>query len=105
MLFQATAAHFGEVLAESQERAVLLDFYAPWCAPCRTLAPELDAYSDANEARVSAYCVNIDTDAELAQRYGITAVPTVVVLQNGEVRARFEREISMERIAQVIQDI
>lgn len=94
MLFHTTAEHFEEVLAESFDKTVILDFYAPWCAPCRALAPELDEFSDRFEEAVSAYSVNIDKDTELAQRYGVTILPTVLALKNGEVRARFEKDVS-----------
>ncbi len=102
MLFQTTAAHIEEVLAESAEKTVLLDFYAPWCAPCRALAPLLDAFSDAREETLSAYCINIDTDAALAERFAVTAVPTVIVLRNGERTARLEGEITQELLEKEI---
>lgn len=102
MLFQTTAAHFEEVLAESHEKTVLLDFYAPWCAPCRILAPELDALSDRYEDAVSAYSVNVDTDAALAERFGVSALPTVLLLRNGEVTGRLEKEITAEMLEERI---
>ncbi len=94
MLFQTTAAHFEEVLAESHEKTVLLDFYAPWCAPCRALAPELDVLSDRYEDAVSAYSVNVDTDGILAERFGVSVLPTVLILRDGEVTGRLEKEIT-----------
>lgn len=102
MLFQTTAAHFEEVLAESHKKTVLLDFYAPWCAPCRALAPELDALSDRYEDAVSAYSVNVDTDGILAERFGVSALPTVLMLRNGEVTGRFEKEITAEMLEDAI---
>lgn len=103
MLFQTTAAHFEEVLAESHEKTVLLDFYAPWCAPCRALAPELDVLSDRYEDVLSAYSVNVDTDAGLATQFGITALPTVLILKNGEVMGRYEKEITAGMLEEFLQ--
>ncbi|MBQ8012490.1 MAG: thioredoxin fold domain-containing protein [Oscillospiraceae bacterium] len=102
MLFDTTAAYFEEVLAESFTKTVILDFYAPWCAPCRALAPELDALSDRLEASVSAYSVNIDKETELVQKFGIKTLPTVLVLKNGEVRTCFEKDVSADLIGQAV---
>lgn len=102
MLFHTTAAHIEEILAESRQKTVLLDFYAPWCAPCRALAPVLDAFSDAYEERLSAYSVNTDTDAVLAERFAVTSLPTVLVLHSGEVTKRLEQDITPELLEQLI---
>lgn len=60
MLYQTNARYFGEVLAASKCRPVLLDFYAGWCVPCRVLAPELDALSERLSEKIAAYSVNTD---------------------------------------------
>lgn len=89
MLFHATAARFPEILQE--EGYVLLDFYAPWCMPCRALEPVLDACTDALEDVLTAYSINTDTDASLAAQYDAEVLPTVVLLRNGQVIRRWER--------------
>ncbi len=98
MLFHTTAAHIAEILAESNNKMILLDFYAPWCAPCRALEPVLDAFSEHHEDLVSAYSVNIDTDRELAERFDVSVLPTVLVLVNGEVIGRYEKDITAEAL-------
>ncbi len=102
MLFQTTAAHFDDVLAESREQLVLLDFYAPWCAPCRALAPELDALSDRYEEHMSAYSVNTDTDPDIAAAYNVKQLPTVVLLY-GETRLYFTEDITKDHLEQEIR--
>lgn len=104
MLYQTTAARFEEVLAESRKRPVLLDFYAGWCAPCRKLAPELDALTDAYEDVVSAYSVNTDTDPELAERYGIDKLPAVLLLHHG-TEQRWEGTVLAEEIAAALEQL
>ncbi len=103
MLFQTTVSHFEEVLAESHEKTVLLDFYAPWCAPCRALAPVIDALSDRCEDVLSAYSVNVDTDGAIAERYDVTELPTVLILRNGEVTKRFAKEITEDMLEEAIR--
>lgn len=104
MLFHTSEAHFDEVLAESRERPVLVDFYAGWCAPCRALEPELDALTDAFEDVVSAYSVNTDTDPTLAARYGIDKLPAVLLLHDGVVQ-RWENDVKIQDIKECLEQL
>ena len=68
---------------EREERAVLLDFYADWCGPCRMVSPIVDEIA----AEYPAYAVgkvNVEREPELAQRFGIVSIPTLVVLKDGK---------------------
>ena len=98
MLFHTSAAQMEEILAESHKKTIILDFYAPWCAPCRMLAPLLDELSDRFEDTASAYAINVDTDTALAQEYGVTTLPTVLIVRDGVVAERLEEEITAERL-------
>jgi thioredoxin 1 len=71
-----------EVLQSEQK--VLLDFWAPWCAPCRMLAPIVDEIA-AERPDLKVVKVNVDEEVELAAEYGIMSIPTLVVFENGEV--------------------
>ena len=64
---------------------VLLDFWAPWCGPCRMLAPELKALADEYAGRVVVGKVNVDEEPELAAAYRVASIPTVVVIRDGKV--------------------
>lgn len=65
---------------------VMVDFFATWCGPCKMLAPVLDEVSAEVEGKASVYKVDIDQSPELAQRFGIMSVPTILVFENGEVK-------------------
>lgn len=64
---------------------VLLDFWAPWCGPCRMLAPELKALADEYAGRVVVGKVNVDEEPELAAAFRVASIPTVVVIRDGKV--------------------
>jgi len=68
---------------------VLVDFWAPWCAPCRILTPVVEQLATENAGSVKVGKVNIDDSPSVAAGYGINAVPTVMIFKNGQVVDRF----------------
>ncbi len=65
---------------------VLVDFYAPWCGPCKMLSPILDSLSAEFAGRVKFVKVNVDDAPDLPNRYAITGVPTLILFEGGRVR-------------------
>ena len=74
-----------EVLAS--DKPVLVDFWATWCGPCRMLAP-IDEEIAESRSDIKVGKVNVDEEGELAVRFGISSIPTVMVFKNGELTAQ-----------------
>ncbi len=87
MVTQVTTEDFRREVLES-DRPVVVDFYADWCVPCRQLGPEMEALSETWEGRVRFAKLDVDRAAELAQQYGVLSIPTVLLFEEGKVKAR-----------------
>ena len=68
---------------------VLVDFWADWCMPCKALGPTIDELADEYAGRVKVGKVDTDANQSLAARFGISAIPTVILFQGGEIKERF----------------
>lgn len=68
---------------------VLVDFWAEWCMPCKILAPTIDDVANDHNGKVKVGKVDTDANREISVKYGISAIPTVIIFQNGEIAKKF----------------
>ncbi len=82
MALEINMANFSAEVLEAKE-TVLVDFWAPWCGPCRMQAPVLEKFAEANPD-VKVVKINVDDNQELAMEYKIMSIPSLIVFKNGE---------------------
>lgn len=81
-----TDASFDDDVINSNH-AILVDFWAEWCAPCKAISPILDELADEYDGRVTIAKLNIDDNPNTPPKYGIRGIPTMLLFKNGEVEA------------------
>ncbi len=99
-----TADTFDDQVLEA-DRPVLVDFYADWCPPCRVLAPTIDEIAGEYAGRAIVAKVNVDEAPELAERYGISSIPTVLIFRDGEVAKKFVGLASKREYAEALDEL
>ncbi len=71
------------------DKPVLVDFWAEWCMPCKILAPTIDEVADAHTGTLKVGKVDTDANREISVKYGISAIPTVIIFNKGEIAKKF----------------
>src|SRR5919199_1138050 len=93
---EVTDTNFQAEVLES-ETPVLVDFWAPWCGPCRVVAPILEEIA-AQREDLRIVKLNVDDNQETASRYGILAIPTMVLFRNGQEAKRIQGALPRKRL-------
>jgi thioredoxin 1 len=86
----------------NSDKPVLVDFWAPWCAPCRMLAPTVEAVAQNFQGTASVVKLNVDDNPAVSQRYGIKGIPTLILFKNGKEEERVVGATSKEAISRMI---
>ena len=84
------------------DRPVLVDFWAQWCAPCRMLAPTVEAVAEKYAETATVVKLNVDDNPQVSQRFGIKGIPTLILFKNGKEEERVVGATSKEAISRMI---
>jgi thioredoxin 1 len=84
------------------DKPVLVDFWAEWCAPCKAMVPDLEAVASQYEGRVRVGKLNVEENEQVPFQYGITAMPTLLVLKGGKVAEKRVGKMSREQLAKLL---
>ena len=85
------------------ERPALIDFYAPWCGPCKSLSPVLDELAKEYAGRVDIYKVNVDKEEELAMLFGIRSIPTLIFIEKNGTMHRSQGAMGKPQLKEAIE--
>ena len=87
-VLKMTSENFEEEVIAS-DKTVIIDFYATWCGPCKMMSPIIDKIAEELGENVKVGKIDTDENMDLAEKYGIMSIPTIMIFKNGEVTKKF----------------
>ncbi len=103
-VIELTDADFDEVIHNS-EVPVLVDFWAPWCAPCKMIAPVMEEIADELADKVKICRLNTDEGRDSAIEFGIQAIPTIILFNDGQMQKKWVGLTSKKNISEAIEEL
>jgi len=101
-LSHVTDNNFKEEVLDSKI-PTLVDFWAAWCGPCRTMSPILDEIAEESSHKIKVTKLNVDDSQQTANKYKIMSIPTLVVFENGEIKKRLVGALSKKKLLEELE--
>ena len=89
---------------KNSEKPILIDFYATWCGPCKISDPLVKEISEKYSDSIEFYKVNVDSNPELIDEYGIRNIPTFILLEGGEIKNKLVGMVNREKLENLISE-
>ena len=103
-IIHVTDENFEEVVSQPNV-TVLVDFWAPWCGPCRAVGPIVDEISKEYADRLRVFKMNVDENSITPAKYGIRAIPTLIIFKNGQVAAQHTGSMPKDDICKILETV
>src|SRR5579875_3568136 len=100
-ILEFTDQNFEQEVLKS-DKAVLVDFWAEWCAPCRMIAPSVEAIASEYAGRAKVGKLNVDENPSVTSRYNIRSIPTLLVFKDGEIKEQLVGTTSKDNLAKLL---
>jgi thioredoxin len=103
-LMELTDANFASTV-ESATVPVMVDFWAPWCGPCRFIAPAVEELAGTFQGKIQVGKVNVDENPRVASRFNVRSIPTLLFFKNGQVVDVIRAAVPKDQIQKKIEDV
>jgi len=103
LILNGSDAHFSSEVLQS-DQPVLVDFWAPWCGPCRSIAPALEELAKDYQGKLKIVKINVDENSNIPAKYVIRSIPTLIIFKNGDAVGTLGGARSKEELAAFIDE-
>jgi thioredoxin 1 len=84
---------------------VLVDFWAPWCAPCRAIAPDVEALAESFVGKLKVYKMNVDENPTTPTQYGVRGIPTILIIKGGQVVDQIVGRVPRSKLEDMVKKV